>query len=370
VAKPTTLRALFAYATKYSCHLKAGDVETAFLTADMDCEVWAKMPPFWGNDNEAIDVTMPTMKPRLLIKGVPGIPQGSRLFFETFSAHLISMGYKPSNADKCLFIHPGLGEKNAIIIWVDDFVFMHERERTFANFMASIRTKFIVPGAASLNSFLGMEIVHDVGAKIMTISQKNSINVLLERAKMNDCNSAITPCVPGFIFTTKDSPSPPRTEFVTEYRSLIALANFVSCWTRPDITYTVNKLCKYMSNPGDNHWRALKHLLRYLSGTREDGLRYDYSNVTSYSVVRQGLYGFTDSSFADCIDTGRSTLAYVFFFDKAVLSWYSKLNSYVTTCTNHSEYNALALGAKEAEWLVLLYNELDKTRAHTPVPSL
>jgi hypothetical protein len=43
VLKPMSLRALFAIATKYGCFLKAGDVETAFLTATMDCEVWVTM---------------------------------------------------------------------------------------------------------------------------------------------------------------------------------------------------------------------------------------------------------------------------------------------------------------------------------------
>jgi hypothetical protein len=70
------------------------------------------------------------MKPRLLLKGVPGIPQGSRLFFETFSG-LLTLGYKPTNADKCLFVNPDLNEKNAVLLWVDDFIHMHENEKTF-----------------------------------------------------------------------------------------------------------------------------------------------------------------------------------------------------------------------------------------------
>jgi len=40
----------------------------------------------------------------------------------------------------------------------------------------------------------------------------------------------------------------------------------------------------------------------------------------------------------------------------------------VTTCTNHSEYAALAQGAKEAQWLVYLFNELLPEQAHTPMP--
>ena len=43
VAKPATIRAVLALATAHDCQLKAGDIETAFLTADMDCEVWVRM---------------------------------------------------------------------------------------------------------------------------------------------------------------------------------------------------------------------------------------------------------------------------------------------------------------------------------------
>ena len=41
---------------------------------------------------------------------------------------------------------------------------------------------------------------------------------------------------------------------------------------------------------------------------------------------------------------------------------------FVTTCTNHSEYAALAHGAKEAQWMVYLFNELEPHVKHTPVP--
>jgi hypothetical protein len=58
----------------------------------------------------------------------------------------------------------------------------------------------------------------------------------------------------------------------------------------------------------------------------------------------------------------------VFFYGGAILSWFSKLHTFVTTCTNHSEYAALACGAKEAQWLVYLFSDLDPRVSHTPVP--
>src|SRR5690606_28822133 len=95
-------------------------------------------------------------------------------------------------------------------------------------------------------------------------------------------------------------------------------------------------------------------------------MSYDFSGTKSGEV--HGLHGFTDSSFADCPDTSKSTLGYTFFYGGAVISWFSKLHTYVTTCTNHSEYAALAAGAKEAQWLVYLFEQLEDKVKHTPVP--
>lgn len=366
VAKQVSIRSLFAVATKHGCMLKAGDIETAFLSADMDCDVWVKMPPFWGCDDEAIT---PDKKyepaPRKLLKGVPGIPQGSRLFNDAFTEHLKTMGWQPSAADKCVYLNSSLSEHAAVVIWVDDFIFMHEKDETWTTFIAQLRKRFNVPAAGDLVTFLGMDIKYDRSARTMHISQANCVANLLERAKMSDCNPAPTPCAAGFIFTKKDCPTTPQSDDqCKEYRSLVALANFISCWTRPDITYTVNKLCKFMSNPGPAHWQALKHLLRYLKGTASMGLYYNFIQQARVASV----HGYSDSSWADCVDSSKSTIGYIFFYHNAPISWFSKLHSYVTTCTNHAEYAALATAAKEAQWLVYLFDDLQPHQKHVPMP--
>ena len=108
-------------------------------------------------------------------------------------------------------------------------------------------------------------------------------------------------------------------------------------------------------------------MIKYFKGTVDKGLVYDFGD--SQASV-DGLHGYTDASYADCPDSSRSTLGYAFFYGDAVISWYSKLHSFVTTSTNHSEYAALALGAKEAKWLAELFDEIDPepTKAHRPVP--
>jgi hypothetical protein len=150
-----------------------------------------------------------------------------------------------------------------------------------------------------------------------------------------------------------------------DLRGLLALANYISVWTRPDITYVVNKLCKYMANAADSHVDAFERLLRYLIGTRDLGLVYAFDGAAPPVVA------YSDSSHMDCVDTSRSTLAYLFFLYGQIVTWYSKLHTFVTTCSNHSEYAAMFQAAKEAQsifnWLAPLLSVLGVSVVPIPI---
>jgi len=44
--------------------------------------------------------------------------------------------------------------------------------------------------------------------------------------------------------------------------------------TRLDIAYAVRKLDRYMCNPGIDHWKAAKKIMRYLQRTKDYMLTY------------------------------------------------------------------------------------------------
>ena len=47
---------------------------------------------------------------------------------------------------------------------------------------------------------------------------------------------------------------------------------YLASATRPDISFTVSKLSRFVSNPGDDHWHALERVMRYLKGTASYGI--------------------------------------------------------------------------------------------------
>ncbi|MCO5587924.1 hypothetical protein L7F22_041877 [Adiantum nelumboides] len=121
--------------------------------------------------------------------------------------------------------------------------------------------------------------------------------------------------------------------------------------TRPDIAFAVGVVSRYMANLGKKHWEAVKHVLRYLKGSASKCL--DFGNIDT-SIV-----GYTDSDYAGCVDTRRSTINYVFLFVGVAVSWRPCLQNCTSSSTTEAEYVAAFSSSKEDVWLSRLVGDLD-----------
>ena len=54
---------------------------------------------------------------------------------------------------------------------------------------------------------------------------------------------------------------------------------FAALVTRPDIAFAVTSLCQFMSAPTNDHWQAVKRVMRYLQGTRHHELVYGWPGL-------------------------------------------------------------------------------------------
>ena len=90
-----------------------------------------------------------------------------------------------------------------------------------------------------------------------------------------------------------------------------------------DLRFAVHKLAKFSANPGKVQFEGLVHLLRYIRENKTLGLKYyaDLNDAPVTDILRQAnintknhLMAFSDSSWQDCPDTGRSTGAYIILY--------------------------------------------------------
>nr|KYP31272.1 Retrovirus-related Pol polyprotein from transposon TNT 1-94 [Cajanus cajan] len=114
--------------------------------------------------------------------------------------------------------------------------------------------------------------------------------------------------------------------------------------TRPDITFAVNALGRYLSDLGLGHWKAVKKVFRYLQGTKDHMLTYKKSDQLQ-------VIGYSDSDFAGCPDDRKSTSSFVFMMAGGAISWKSVKQTLTATSTMEAEYVACYEATCQAVWL-------------------
>ena len=178
---------------------------------------------------------------------------------------------------------------------------------------------------ADVTELIGCCITRNRIQRTMHIDQSSSIRALQTKLEYLQCKPAQTPMDSSFKATKADCPTsttPELTVKQTHYRSALMSLVYFSRLTMPQITYAVSKLGKFLSNLGEVHMGALKRLLRYVFWNAHIGI-----NFPSQKSDKTKLYGYSDTSFADDIDTKRSTMGHVFFYAGCPMSWSSKLHS-------------------------------------------
>ena len=142
----------------------------------------------------------------------------------------------------------------------------------------------------------------------------------------------------------------------TPYQALVGSLIYLSVNTRRDIAHAVGMLSRFMSCSRSAHWEAAKHVLKYLKGTKELGLKFAGRSTGEQGVNQCEL--FSDADFAADLDRKRSTTGAVMLMRGAAVFWMSKLQSIVATSTTEAEYIAAAMSTQEGLFVRKLLAEL------------
>ena len=120
----------------------------------------------------------------------------------------------------------------------------------------------------------------------------------------------------------------------TAYRAVAARANYLVL-DRVDLQYSVKEICRGMSDPKVGDQKKLRRLGRYLRSHPRQVMRYDWQDRI------EGLTGYSDSDWAGCRRTSRSTSGGVMMIgDHFIRSWSSTQKS-VTLSSGEAELVAL-----------------------------
>ena len=265
-------------------------------------------------------------------------------------------GLIQSKVDPCLFTFTAPNECLFVAIYVDDITFTGTTNK-MDEFEKALSNAFDIKHGGELKWILGMKVERDIENRKSVINQELYIRGVLEQYGMEDSNPTPIPMYPKPIPSKSMGPQNEieKAEMAKfPYRNAIGSLSYAAVCTRPDISYAVSKLAQYCENPGIDHWKAIKQILRYLRETTTIGLEFNFSGDTSMT-----LRGYSDSDWASCIDTRRSTTGYVFMFNTSPISWNTKRQDTVAMSSTEAEYMALAASAQEAIFLKMITKDLN-----------
>jgi len=183
-----------------------------------------------------------------------------------------------------------------IYVHVDDIAIFSKNPEIFKD---ELDKRFNIKDFGPAKLLLGMNISFP-NSNSISLSQSHYIEQTLERFNLKDITPSPTPLYSKvYLFKASKEERKQFNDLNINYRSAVGVLNSISVTTRPDITFAVSSLSKFLTEPGINHWKACLKTFTYLKYTKH------YSLTISKNSSINSISDFTDADWASCHQTRR-----------------------------------------------------------------
>lgn len=207
-------------------------MQNAFLHGILEEEVYMQQPPGFEEPSKPNYVCK-------LDKALYGLKQAPRAWYSRLSAKLIALGFKASKADTSLFFYDKGGITIYILVYVDDIIVASSTEKATAALLQDLQGEFALKDLGELHYFLGIEVTKVQEGIVLT--QGKYASDLLKRVGMTDCKPVTTPLSTSEKLSLHEG-SLLGPDDASRYRSIVGALQYLTL-TRPDIAFSVNKVC-------------------------------------------------------------------------------------------------------------------------------
>ena len=232
-------------------------------------------------------------------------------------------------------LHPAVYYNPDVDIWavchVDDILLLGPRNN-LVDFKGKLDQIYDITGEILEEGceikYLGRTIGRDSNGYYWHGDSKH-VETLISELGMHDCNEVGTPYWKEVPHEERDrEPDLPSSE-ATTFRRHAARVSYLS-QDRFDLCVAANMLSRCMATPKPSDMISIKRVVRYLKGTPQLITRYDWQ--ASYDYV-----SMTDSDWASCKKTRRSTSGGTIYRGRHILSYWCKLQGSVARSSGEAE---------------------------------
>ena len=341
VMKFTSLRTILAIATKEDWDVEQMDVTTAFLNGTLEEDLYLQQPK--GQEVKGKETWVCKLH-----KSIYGLKQAPRVWNSTLNNFLVRLGFVSSDADPCIYIWKN--GKNTVIVgvYVDDLAITGDTRKYIEWIKTEFEQRFKMKDMGPVKFILGIEIERNRKLRTMKLHQNAYALKKINEFGMEILGKASTPTEIGLNLDSEDSPLLGNDNL---YRQAVGSLLYLSNCTRPDLSFSVGVLSRYLCSPREVHWKAVQRTFQYLNQSSNCGIVFKDTGVIE-------LVSYSDSDYAGDIKTRKSTSGSINLLCSGPISWKSNRQRVVAKCTMEAEYIALSDNGSEVIWLRQLLSDL------------
>ena len=340
-ARMDTLRLFLAIAAIEDLKCSQYDINNAFTESNLKELIYMAPLPGLG-----------VKKGRVLamLRSLYGLKQAARDWNLLLKAELLKWGFIQSLADPCLYTHKDKSIK--LLVYVDDIAAAAKTKGELSWFYKQLSRRFKAKDLGEIHKILGARVVRERKNRTIYVDQEDYLQAALQELGFAN------PSFKGKTHPSADdddySPTTDKDTRIdtTNYQRKIGKLMYAMTFTGPDIAFALGKLSQHMSGPCERHGKALKKLMRYLSSTVKQKLRFGPGGAYKHLVV------YSDADWAGDKTDRKSVSGHVVMFYGGPLAWGSKKQKSVATSSCESEYMAIAMCGKQGQWFGQVFRDL------------
>nr|GFA61983.1 hypothetical protein [Tanacetum cinerariifolium] len=285
IADIRPIRIFIAIAAYYDYEVWKMDVKTAFLNGHLSEEVYMEQPEGFVN---------------------PKYPNHK-------------FGFTQNPDEPCVYIKASGSYIAILILYVDDILLMGSNIPMIQDVKSYLGRSFAMKDLGEAAYILGIKIYRDRSKRLIGLCQKAYLEKILKRFYLENSKRGTIPLQEKLKLSKSQGASTPteiqRMQNVP-YASAKGSIMFAVRCTRPDVAFAQIMTSRFQQNLGEEHWTAVKNILKYLRNTK-------YMFLTGYVFVLNG----------------------------GAVDWKSTKQSIFATLSTDAEYIAAFDASKEAVWI-------------------
>lgn len=336
-----SFRIMMAIIAKYDLETKQYDVVNAFVNAHRNPEgvpVVCYMPDGYQKIGKYL----------VLDRALYGLRDSPAIWFREFTTTLRNQGMVQCKEEPC--IYRSTDHKVIVLFFVDDvqIIYHKSNEKLAEKITKGIEDAYELRTMGDTEWFLGIRIIRDRGQKKLWLAHDTYIEKIAKKFKCTQGNAG-TP-LPTMEFKKNEGVAPPW--YVKIYQEKTGSILYTAITIRVDIAFAASQLSHFLTNPSEEHMKAVDHCIVYLWNTR-------FLAIAFCSSLPPQLMVFSDASFADDQETRRSSQGYIMSLFGGAVIWKASRQDTVTTSTTEAELLGVERTSKETMATLRLLREMD-----------